>query len=89
MQKLKWDFDGFSVLASAKFDSKLLFKRYKIITCNHKGSAVYVHFLSMHDQETYVPFCIFLPAVFQIYIPRKVLFKGECVMGWSYFDRDI
>ena len=39
MQKLKWDFDGFSVLASAKFDSKLIF-------------------------------------------------KGECVMGWSYFDRD-
>ena len=31
MQKLKWDFDGFSVLASAKFDSKLLFKGKKII----------------------------------------------------------
>jgi hypothetical protein len=79
MQKLKWDFDGFSVLASAKFDSKLIFKRKKIITCNDKGSAVDVHFLSMLDRETYVPFtCRF--AYFR-YIPRKVLFKSECVMG--------
>jgi len=50
VQELQWDFDGFSELASAKFDSKLLFKRKKIITCNDKESVDF--FLSMTKKHT-------------------------------------
>ena len=68
----------------------LLFKRKKIIACNDKESVDF--FLSMTKKHTCRlrtrRFAFFLPAVFQIYIPRKVLFKSECVMGWSCFDRD-
>ena len=56
----------------------LLFKRNKIITCNDKESVDF--FLSMAKKHT-CRFAFFLPAVFEIYIPRKVYFKGECVMG--------
>jgi hypothetical protein len=63
MQKLQWDFDGFSELASAKFDSKLLFKRKKIITKKRTCRFAFSFLLYFR------------------YIPRKVLFKSECVMG--------